>query len=345
MSKDKGGASPQVREIGDAPNITRLLELKDYSGMNVYSSWSSPEVFARYLEQVDPSTAWYGDNVWKDANRRFSGCASVAEAIDLCRNGWKEGGETIEKTRGYIRALNPLVNKPIKYAIAGSTPNVPRAIAGNILNMRAPDVDKSSKRKVITIIYNMCENGGVDKDNIVNKAAVMAALIDEIESKGFSCEVIATAYTGNHRCNALTSVCVKPSHQPVDINRMAFSLGHSAMFRILFFADWQINKDCEGLGYGLGCAKSTQPSKEENERDIYTIRSSNGCMKHFKDMESSATKGLNYLVNELRDQGCPAFPKMTEKEHKDVLEQNEAEDRFRFRHDPDDYYGDDEDDD
>lgn len=335
MAKDNGGESPQVREIGDAPNITRILGHEAYKDKTYYSSWSSPEAFARHIQDMDGDKSWYASHgsVWKEANESFSGVSSIAEALDLCRNGWKEGGETIEKTRGYIRALNPLVNKPIKYAIAGSTPNVPRAIAGNILNMKAPDKDKSSRRKVITIKYNMCESGWTNKDNIVNKAAVMAALIDEIESKGFSCEVIATAFTGPGSMDALTSVCVKPSHHAVDINRLAFSLGHSAMFRVLFFADWEGDNYCSSLGWGLGHARSTQPTKDENERDIYTIQSNVGMTK-FENIETSATKGLNSLVKELQLQGCPAFPKMTEdqirKDHEDDLVEEDDEDEYDF---------------
>src|ERR1700735_431602 len=188
MAQDTGGNSPVVRENGDAPNLTRLLSVETKKPKIRYSSWSSPEAFSNYVSSIDPSGNWYANDVWKDASEYFSGVSSIHEALDLCRNGWKAGGETIEKTRGYIAALNPTRFQPVQYAIAGTTPNVPRAIAGNILNMRAPSLDKSSRRKTITIVYNMCENGGVDKEMITNKAAVMAALIDEIERKGFSCE-------------------------------------------------------------------------------------------------------------------------------------------------------------
>lgn len=335
MAEDNGGGnSPEVREIGDAPNITRLLG-HEPTKKTYYSSWSSPESFSRHISKMKGSDSWYKhSNVWQDANEDFSGVSSISQALDLCRNGWKEGGETIEKTRGYIRALNPLVNKPIRYAIAGSTPNVPRAIAGNILNMRAPSMDKSSRRKTITIKYNMCEAGFTPKGNIVNKASVMAALIDEIEAKGFSCEVIAIAYTGNSRMDALTSVCVKPSHQPVDINRMAFSLGHSAMFRVLFFADWQMEHFCAQLGCGLGMIQSTKPSQEENDKGIYTISSGGGCMRYFKDLETASTEGLKFLVDELQTQGCPAFPK---KDHKDDLDKNEEVPSIEDDDDYDDY--------
>lgn len=328
MAKDKAGDNPPaVREIGDAPHITRLLKHKP-TVKTFYSSWSSPEAFADHIGDINPSSVWYtGDNIWNDCTKSFVGVDSLGEAIDLCVNGWKEGGETIEKTRGYIQALNPVLPKPLKYAIAGSTPNVPRAIAGNILNMRAPEEGKSGRRPVITIVYNMCENCGIDQQSITNKAAVTAALVDEIEAKGFATEVIAVAYSGggwSSNMEALTSVVVKPSNQPVDTNRLAFSLGHSAMFRALIFADWEADHFCSDLGRGLGCPKSTQPNKDDNDRDIYVIRAAVGNMgKDFGTIEKAADQGVKFIIKELRKQGCPAFPKM--KDHEDDLDEEPLE--------------------
>lgn len=267
MAKDNGGGNtPPVRELGDAPNITRLIGIdcvkdyyesykKDYPNrVEVRSSWSSPEAFAANIQKMTGSP-WYPDrSVWEKGgnDEGFSGVKNLQEAIDMAFQGWAEGGALIEKTRGYIQALNPLSPKMVKYGIAGTTPNVPRAIAGNILNMRLPEKTKTTKKKTITLVYNMCESGWTNKDHISNKAAVTTALVDEIEAKGFSCEVIACATTTNNKIRGLSMVCVKESHQPVDINRLAFSLGHSAMFRMLFFADWEGHDEFKELGYGLG---------------------------------------------------------------------------------------------
>lgn len=325
----------EIREIGDAPQITRLLdeqgaEKRDDKERKLYtSSWSNPEKFARRFQEYNSSDCWYDNDVWQECNEHFNGVKDINEAIDLAFNGWKEGGEIIEKTRGYIQALNPLHNRLVKYGIAGAVPSVPRAVAGNILNMRLPDPQKSQKRRTITLVYNMCESCGNEAKAITNKAAVTAALIDEIEAKGFACEVIAVAATHNWKIRCVTSVCVKESHLPVDINRLAFSLGHAAMFRVLFFADWEVDDFCESLGWGLGTVSSTRPTKEQNFENIYTITS--GYMNwnkirigDFEKMDDAVTKGLNSIVSELQRQGCPAFPK---KDHEDDLaEETEEED-------------------
>lgn len=326
MAKDNGGESPQVRETGDAPQVNRVLN-EPIEEATLLSSWSSPEKLASHLQGLSASDCWRDGNVFKSVDKDFAGVNSIHEAIDLAYHGWKEGGEIIERTRGYIAALNPLSPKLVKYGIAGTTPNIARAVAGDLLNMRQPDLSKSSKRKTISIVYNMCEAWYANEAAISNKAAVVAALVDEIEAKGFSCEVIACAKTGySGKIKALTSVMVKESHQPVDINRLAFSLGHAAMFRCFMFATWESEKFAESLGYGLGQVSTTQPTKEQNENNIYTITSGhfNNRVKIelFNTPEEAATVGLNKIVSELQRQGCPAFEK---KDHEDDLDEEPVE--------------------
>lgn len=334
--QDGGGNSPPVSEIGDAPDLTRLMRSETNNGPTVIASWSSLEVFASQFKGDNGAKWWARSNVRNDWSPGFNGADSFDEALDLAIHGWAEGGETIERTRGYIRALNPLSPRMIKYGIAGATPNVPRAIAGNILNMRVPERARSQKKKTITIVYNMCENGGTNKDMITNKAAVTAALIDEIEAKGFACEIISAVATrgGGWSWNGPVPammcyeyVRIKESHHPIDINRLAFGLGHAAMFRGLFFADMQRNKEFEPIGAGLGCATTTKPTQELCEEQIYTITSAGGkegiSANLFDTVDNAVTKGLDAIVSELQKQGCPAFPK---KDHEDDLAKKDEED-------------------
>lgn len=341
MAQDNGGGnSPPVVELGDAPDLTRTItvnaEQKEEEGSyslkkTIVASWSSLEVFASQFKGDNGSKWWARHNVRNAWSASFNGCGSFDEALDMAVQGWAEGGETIERTRGYVRALNPLSPRMIKYGIAGSTPNVPRAIAGNLLNMRVPEPGKSRKKQIITIVYNMCENGGCEAQMITNKAAVTAALIDEIEAKGFAVEVISAVATHGYdyrnmgRIDAYEFVRIKESHHPIDINRIAFGLGHAAMFRGLFFADMQRNHEFKEIGEGLGSANSMNALKEHNEEQIYTISSAGKPIRAdlFKDVDTAVTTGLNAIVRELQKQGCPAFPKL--KDHEDGLDEEPRE--------------------
>lgn len=318
----------KVTEIGDAPDLTRLMQT-NITCPTIIASWSSLEKFANQFKGDDGSKWWSKRNVRRRWDPGFNGCASFDDALDLAVHGWAEGGATIERTRGYIRALNPLSPKMVKYGIAGTTPNVPRAIAGNLLNMRQPSMSKSQKKKTITIVYNMCENGGTNAEAITNKAAVTAALIDEIEAKGFACEIVAAVVTTGYNIKAFEYVLIKESHHPIDINRVAFGLGHAAMFRGLFFADMQRHDVFRPFGEGLGCAATTKPSKGLTEQQIYTITSTYEGVRSelFSTVDKAVTDGLNAIVSELQKQGCPAFPP---KDHEDDLAENEEDDHSSY---------------
>lgn len=297
---------PFGKIIGDAKQITDLIPGKSYS-----SVWETPESFSRYIENLKQKDAW-DDSAWENV-KSFAGTEDMPEAIDLMKNGWHEGADMISKLRDSIQASKPQAPKFIRYGMAGSTPNVPRAVAGNILNMRAQDLDKARRRPVITLISNMAANCGVSADAITNRAAVVAALIDEIESAGYACEVIATApsaggWGGGSGFTAATSVLVKNSNQPVDTVRLAFSLGHASMFRRMIFADWETEPLCEdGLGRSLG--HSSDNELEGNpEKGIYIIPSAEGCAFKFATPEKAMTEGLAHIIDSLKAQGCPAFP-------------------------------------
>lgn len=307
--------------IGDAPDINRWTP-----GLTYHSTWSSPEAFSRHIRSLDESKAWQ-DAGWDDGDGGFRGTKTMAEALDLAQEGWKEGGNLVARLRDTISAMHPLAPKPIVYGIVGSTPNVPRAVAGNILNMRTTDLSRSRKRPIITLWSEMSSLCHVDKDAISNRAAVVAAIIDQIESVGFSCEVISSASTDcrwtTNSPRMATSVMVKEAGQGADAQRLAFGLGHSAMFRRMVFADWGSDHDNKRIGKGLG---SGHPVKKESllEQKIYYLPGAGSNEKAFATEAAAATLGLQYMINILRTQGCPAFPKLnTDGEIHEEMEDDE----------------------
>lgn len=290
---------------GDAPQLFDILPAEGYNSM-----WSSPEKFARHVAQLDRKQAW-SDSGW-DKGSSFYGTETMEDALDLALNGWKEGAEHVEKARKYIQGKNPMMKQPVRYDIAGVTPSVPRAVAGDIKNMRAPADALTRKRPIITILVNACASCGVDEDILNNRSAVIAAVVDQIEAAGFCCEVIVSArasrgYREKGGWAAVTSMIAKPSHQPVDVKRLAFALGHASMFRRLTFADWGHSQDAKQLGGCMGMVSQINPDSELAEKHVYVIPGANKSTNEFKTMDSAATKGVDYVLTLLREQGCPVF--------------------------------------
>lgn len=287
---------------GNAKELSYLFPEKTCN-----STWSSPEALARYIQTKNQKEAW-NDSAWTEG-KHFTGSESMEETLDLALNGWKEGAEQVEKTRNRIRALYPLRKTPSKFSIAGAVPSVPRAVAGNIMNMKSPDLTKAKRKTTITLLVDTCFNGSVNETQISNRAAVIAALVDEIENSGFTCEVILVAISDGRRgFSSQTLIRVKDAGQSVDTKRLAFGLGHASMFRRLIFADWQTEPACkDGLGNGLGTVHAMSPTDELTEKNIYVLPSANP--KFYADADEAAHKGLKYLIAVLQAQGCPAFPK------------------------------------
>jgi hypothetical protein len=298
---------------GNAGELDHLLGKMDY-----HSAWKSPESFYRHVNDMDVRKAWTKSG-WDQGNISFYGTESMAAAMKLAQDGWKEGAEDIQRMISKIKAKRPSSPKLAKYGVSGVTPNVPRAVSGNILNMRQPDPDKLRKKPVITILAEMGANCGVSHTAISNRAAAVAAVIDELESSGYACEVISVAsskggWGGEKDFISAISVKVKESNQPVDLIRMAFSLGHAGMFRRLMFADWGTSVTCErGLGRSLGHGGAFDSRADMfKEKQIYVLPSADDHPSYFKDAESTLNIGVPYLIEELRQQGCPAFKNLDE---------------------------------
>lgn len=298
--------------VGNALELTHLFGKQDY-----HSAWASPEAFSRYVEDLDKKKAWH-ESGWELDNSKgnFYGTKNMDDALDLAQNGWKEGADQVEALRRRTLAANPLRVQPVRYDIAGSFPNVPRAVSGNIMNMRTIDLTKSRKRPILTLVSDMSCHCGISKDAISNRAAVVAAIIDQVEAVGYTCEVLSIAPTkggyGGDGFKAQTSVLVKDAGQPADTKRLAFGLGHSSMFRRMIFADWGTEPSCkEGLGYSLGHGGNEVNVAEANERHMYVLPSAGRKSELFETPEKAATEGLAYMLDQLRGQNCPPFKHLT----------------------------------
>lgn len=287
--------------------------LADYlPPMRFGSFWKSPESLGDFLKNFKGKP--WADAGFEDDRPDWAGCRTLDEAIELAQTGWKEGVPKVVKIRDTISALNPVAPKAVKYGIAGATCDVPRAIAGNIMNMRQMDSAFSKRKPVITLLSSMGANCGTSGAAITNRAAVVAAIVDQIEARGFAVEVIAIATASSGGSSAVTAVRVKSAGQPVDIGRLAYGVGHVSMFRKLIFASWTADKDAQFLGSYLGSSYNLGAKDLEGKNAFYLPGPEGTTV--FNTEESACKDGLNYLINNLIDQKCPPFKDMKKKEVK-----------------------------
>lgn len=292
---------------GNAEELDPLLPGQDF-----HSTWSSPESLARHMQEINRHEAWHS-SAWDTDDGEWRGCNSMQEAVNLALDGWKEGAEMVEKMRNRIAASRPQSPRLNRHDMVGAVPNVPRAVSGEVKNMRAYDPSKSRRKPVITLVSDMAVSYNISSTRIANRAAAVACIIDEVEAMGYSVEVISVAMTKGWHSDcylAMTSVVAKRSDYPVDIKRIAFALGHPAMFRRFVFATWSeetILKD--KLGYGLGSVGNDFDTESLNEKAVYVLPSMQNHSEYFKDIEAAMTLGMDSLMAELKKQKCPPFIK------------------------------------
>lgn len=296
------------RFVGDTLDLLDMFKRSKCS-REQFHAFSSAEAMASHVKA-------HGDNCWSDSpwreahgDDKWAGSKCMPDAIKLAHNGWPEGAEKAYKLKEKIRALTPKKFRLTEYCVAGEIVDIPRYIAGNPMCMMRTTMAENRRRPVITLVSDIAGSCMVGGHVFTNRAAVVAAIVDVVEDAGFSCHVIgyfSTTDVHKRKIEARCAFTIKAPDQPSDINKLAFGLGHPAVFRRLGFAVLTENKftseltDCIGYPYPL----TNDMLKVDG---AYVLPSVQKSERLFETEDNAATKGMDYLVGALRGQGCPAF--------------------------------------
>lgn len=296
-----------LKDVGNAGDLWSLFPRRNDRAL-LRGAFDTPEAFVKYVE-AGRNGAWcqtgFGEDFMAD---RWYG-ATFDEARDYCLNGWHDGAARVAALRDKINAANPIGPRVIKWDVAGAVANVPRALAGNPLNMRRIDNAKLRRRPVITIVSHYGATSDFDPDSFVNRAAVTAAIADRIEAAGYACHVIAFTVSCDEssKTAVANAITLKESTAPVDIARMAFALGHPAMLRRLTFAFRAGDAMARPLG-SQRMGRTDYKLETDTAAGVFVLPSVMKANGAFDDERAAETRGLEFMLSELRRQGCPAFP-------------------------------------
>lgn len=295
-----------IERRGNAPSLDSVIPMPAHKRVWL-SYWNTPEALATHVATMGNGDSHWHKGAWRTGST-FHGSKDMKEAIKLCRDGWPAGATRAAALRDRINAANPMGPRVVRWDVAGAIASVPRALAGNPLNMRRIDSARLRRRPILTLLSDMCANGGVSADTITNRAAVVAAVVDAIETAGFACEVISFEHSAQGVLSQLVAATVKESSAPADIGRLAFALGHASFFRRLAWAAFTCDRFTNDLGSGLGSATQID-QQAANAQGVYILPSVEQSPSSFATEDSAATNGLAYLIASLRKQDCPAFPR------------------------------------
>ena len=242
------------------------LHLK-FDNLNDFWNYAWQESNSRYRKSRNPSADhWSGGVTWD-------------EAKELAIKGWKEGLEEIEKYRAKISPMiTERVLRPIQvYSVSGYNVDIgtylsddPECFISRVYE------ERNYPGKIFKMVVSITFSYQIQPETIIQRGAMICALIDAIEYAGHRVEVICNEATSrfedqNHRNGLMkehgwleVDVCAKETDQPLDMSSLAFCLAHPAMLRRVIFSIDEFNgwADLTGGSYGF-------PASATDKGDIY----------------------------------------------------------------------------
>ena len=109
----------------------------------------------------------------------WAGCGTLADAVDLARNGWPEGWRRMKALRDAIFAkmASQVQRDVVQFRIAGGAVNVGRFLSGRpdcfAARVRSNQVKDLRSRKVLRMVVNVGARASVSPDVFFARGAVI----------------------------------------------------------------------------------------------------------------------------------------------------------------------------
>lgn len=205
-------------------------------GRIVHESWGA---LLEWLET--PTTNGIpGDGVGTARDKEFYGTKCWEDTLTLAREGWHEGAERVQAIAKRLETslIHNIVREDVNYDVEGMSFDVARYLTGepeHWVRQEESTMAMEGQRHV-KVVVNTAVSGGVERNVIETRGAVIAALVNLLEFAGHRVELwvgrgVAMDYTRRTRPVYVTLTRVKAYDQPLDIERVAFAVAHVAMAR------------------------------------------------------------------------------------------------------------------
>lgn len=237
------------------------------------------------------------------ASDRWDNGVGWQGALRMAVEGWEEG---VGKVSALVDSL-PMGARAVRtYSAAGDYPDVPRAVSGDPFNMVRRGM-AHKQRPTMTIVVNCCCSAAVPASAMMNYAAAMVSVVDRLENRGVSVELIGCAVSALRGKRGMVAWTIKKAGDPVDLSAVAYGIGHPAMFRRLCFAAWErFPREMHTYGYGrvTGALPSDFIDLSPEALIIDGVGEGNGA--HCRTLElavKSATAQVNRAAAKLGEDG------------------------------------------
>lgn len=242
LAKLFGGDVADRPCIGTVPAIVygddeRYLNYFKDKNPIAFFGFSNINEMCKFVESIPLSKRTGAqDGGWVEPEK-WSGSRDMNHAIDLARNGWQKGAENAAKILDMFN-VEHAVQRRRRFDVAGGSVSVGRLLAGNPAHMvKRP---KQPGRKVVTLFVENVASAFINAESLTVRAAIVAAFADIMERNGYSCEIVALSIVAGNFSNtepgAHTVVTIKHAGEKLNVNDLAFTLGHPSFLRRLSFA-------------------------------------------------------------------------------------------------------------
>jgi hypothetical protein len=268
--------------------INKQLYFEDLDEFWKYSFQDSQ---ARRKESRNNPNSWAGGLTWEQAKQ-------------MARNGWREGMQEIDKYRAKIV---PIVTEKVLrlkqiYSVAGYNVDVGSFMANEPECFLSREYEERNyPGQIYKIVASISFSAAITPETIIQRGAMICALIDAIEFAGHRAEVICNVALavedsseyrqGKYKENGWleVSVTLKKVSQPLEMSDLAFCLSHPAMLRQIMFSVAELEGWSDFI-YNYG-----YPAEASDQGDIYVKEIFSGTV--------SDEEAINWVLSELEKHG------------------------------------------
>lgn len=235
------------------------------------------------------SREWNGNVTWLDAKK-------------LALQGWQDGLEQVKK---YQTEITPQITEKVIrpsqiYDVAGYNVDVGRYLSNDPECFVSREfVINNSPGRVFTLVCSISFSAAIEPETIIQRGAIICALVDAIEYAGHRVEVICnwavSKYSSEENRTGIIKkngwleldVTIKKANQPLEMIELAFCLAHPSMLRRIMFSVAEI-EGWSDFAYAYG-----YPANATNKGDLYIQEIFSGKIPN--------KKAIKWVLNQLKD--------------------------------------------
>lgn len=238
----------------------------------------------------------------------FTHTESLEEAIDLCKNGWREGRDKVLSAMSSLSIEDSLSNlgQVINYHhdTSGDEPDVGLYLSGDPENMINYRVDDSMSGRNVKLLVNVSQHAYVDPTAITRRGIAIVAATETASAAGYGVQLEAVEHTVSSSYSSVMSIEYRiplaEAGSYLNIDTLTFAIVHPSFLRRLIFALNESESSeirdrmgfWEGRGYGVPA-----PIELHDDEHAIIIDKDDGLLEKDEDIIPYATSIAKRLTD------------------------------------------------